>query len=140
MEMRYFYVCDQVRRGHFLVRHYPCQENLANYTSKHHDEAHHIKVRPYYQHERNSPRFLPRALRPRDLRGCVEFGEKAGYKKGSPLPQINEGQIANRSRVKLGDHHVSRKKIQRMTPTMLASKLAKSKSISQSSDLREVAH
>ena len=79
MEMRYFYVCNQVDRGNFLVRHHPGQENLADYISKMHDASHHQKVRPYYQHKHNSPRFLPWAQRPCNLQGCVEFEKKADY-------------------------------------------------------------
>ena len=36
MEMQYFHVCDQVKHKQFDVRWHLGQENLGNYTSKHH--------------------------------------------------------------------------------------------------------
>ena len=71
MEMRYFYACDQVKRKIFNVAWHPGREILGDYPSKHHSEAHHIHVRPLYVHMRHSPRYLPRAMKPSDLRGCV---------------------------------------------------------------------
>jgi hypothetical protein len=87
MEMRHFWVCDQVKHGHVAVLWYPGLENLADYLSKHHVEQHHVKVRPLYLYTRNSPRIIQRALAPRVLRGCV--GNLAGgYAWGHPLPTI----------------------------------------------------
>jgi hypothetical protein len=71
MEMRYFYICDQVKNKEFDVRWHPGQENLGDYASKHHEGRHHKEVRPIYLHEQDSPTLLPRALRPSALRGCV---------------------------------------------------------------------
>ena len=101
MEMRYFYACDQVENGHFNVIWVPGAELLADYPSKNHETAHHRNVRPYYVYEANSPRFLPRAMTPkdfkevtaardsksRDLRGCVGI-RSGGYAMGRPLPII----------------------------------------------------
>ncbi len=66
---------------------HPGQENLANYQSKHHTGAHHTKVRPWYLHEPNSPRELPRALKPSALKGCVGT-QDGGYLRKVPLPRI----------------------------------------------------
>jgi hypothetical protein len=86
-EMRYFCACDQVKAGNFDVKHHPGAENLGDYTSKHFHAPHHRNVRPIYMHEKNSPRFLQRAMTPSDLRGCV--GNKVGaYIRGRPLPII----------------------------------------------------
>jgi hypothetical protein len=71
MEMRYFYICDQVKNGEFDVRWHPGHRNLGDYASKHHDGRHHQRVRPICLHENDSPTLLPRALRPSALRGCV---------------------------------------------------------------------
>ena len=72
MEMRFFWVTDQVALGHFKVQWHPGQENLADYFTKHFDDIHHIAVRQcWYLHTTNSPRFLPRAPSPSTLRGCV---------------------------------------------------------------------
>jgi hypothetical protein len=87
MEMRYFYSCDQVKEGNFDVQWHPGLENLGDYTTKHHETRHHINVRPIYLHTKDSPRTLPRAMKPSDLRGCV--GNKAGgYQSGRPMPII----------------------------------------------------
>ena len=86
-EMRYFYACDQVKERQFDVRHHRGAENLGDYTSKHFHGPHHRNVRPLYLHEENSPRYLPRAMTPSDLRGCV--GNKVGpYVRGRPMPII----------------------------------------------------
>ena len=67
MNMRYFWIIDQVDGGHLKVRWAPGLENLADYFTKHHPAQHHRKVRPYYVHTNTSPRYLPRAPKPSDL-------------------------------------------------------------------------
>ena len=87
MEMRYFYSCNQVKRGNFDVQCHPGLEYLDDYPSKHHVTSYHQNVRPIYLHTKHSPLVLPRAPKPSDLRGCV--GKTlAGYKGGSPLPVL----------------------------------------------------
>ena len=54
MEMQYFYVCDLVKHKQFDVRWHPGQENLGNYTSKHHLAHHHMQVRTLYLKMENS--------------------------------------------------------------------------------------
>ncbi|KAL7460261.1 hypothetical protein ACHAXS_000723, partial [Conticribra weissflogii] len=44
MEMRCFWVTDQVDNGHFDVQYHPGNENLGDYQSKHHPAAHHQQV------------------------------------------------------------------------------------------------
>ena len=86
-EMRYFYASDQVKAGNFDVQHHPGAENMGDYPSKHFHAPHHRNVRPLYQHEANSPRYLPRAMTPKDLKGCV--GNKVGrYVRGHVMPII----------------------------------------------------
>ena len=87
MEMRYFYSCDQVKRGNFDVQWHPGLECLGDYPSKHHITSHHQNVRPIYLHTKDSPVLLPRAPKPSDLRGCVEK-TLVGYKRGRPLPVL----------------------------------------------------
>ncbi len=88
MEMRFFWVTDQVQRNLFDVLWYPGKENLADYFTKHFPSKHHVAVRPYYLHMPNSPILLPRAAAPRELRGCV--GElQDGYKRHTPLPRVS---------------------------------------------------
>ncbi len=66
---------------------HPGMENLADYQSKHHIGLHHTAVRPYYLHQENSPRILPRATRHSTLKGCVGTLEN-GYARNVPLPRI----------------------------------------------------
>lgn len=73
MEMRYFWIADQVARKLFDVQWHPGQENLGDYHSKHHPTSHHQRVRPYYLHESSSPSLLPRAMTPEELRGCARM-------------------------------------------------------------------
>jgi hypothetical protein len=72
MEMRYFWIIDQIRHKHVRVLWHPGKENLGDYVTKHHSPTHHTDIRPYYSHKVNSPRFLERALTPSALRGCVD--------------------------------------------------------------------
>ena len=88
MEMRLFWVTDQVQRSFFNVRWHPGQENLADYFTKHFDAKHHREVQTWYLHEYNSPRFLPRAIEPSALRGYVGTLPNS-YTKSSPLPRVN---------------------------------------------------
>ena len=71
MEMRCFYITDQVKREFVDVQWHPGQENLADYFTKHFDSKHHQEVRPWYLHMPNYPSVLPRAAAPSTLRGCV---------------------------------------------------------------------
>ena len=71
MEMRFFWVTDQVKCKQYLVHWHPGQENLADYFTKHFEAKHHIKVRPCYLREQDSQWYLPRAAAPSALRGCV---------------------------------------------------------------------
>ena len=87
MEMRYFYSCEQVRMGNFNVQYHHGLECLGYYPSKHHITAHHHNVRPIYLNTKESPFFLPIALKPSYMRGCV-WKTMAGYKHGLPLPVL----------------------------------------------------
>ena len=87
MEMRYFWLLDQQVQKFFSFQYHPGQENLGDYPSKAHTGAVHQHVRPWYIHVNNSPRELPRALRPSSRRGCVEtLGDP--YNKRTPLPSV----------------------------------------------------
>ena len=87
MEMRYFWVTDQVHRKILDIIWQPGAENLADYFSKHHLGTHHKNVRAWYIHTPNSTRRLPRAQAPRALRGCAGTLEH-GYLKSGPLPKV----------------------------------------------------
>ena len=72
MDMRYFWIVDQVNQNNINVEWHPGLENLADYTSKHHSAKIHRYLRPYYLQTKNSPRYLTRALKPSKLRGYVK--------------------------------------------------------------------
>ena len=84
MEMRYFWVADQVHLKLFDVQWHPGLENLVDYPSKHHAVTHHTSVRPVNLHCKNSPLDMPRAPTPSSLQGCVENIPK-GYLQTSPV-------------------------------------------------------
>ena len=71
MDMRYFWINDQVEQGNFEVVWLPGTDCLADYPTKHHMRNIHRKLRKYYVHEKDSPRYLFRSMVPRELRGCV---------------------------------------------------------------------
>ena len=98
MEMRFFWVADQVKNGSFDVQWHPGQENLADYFTKHFESRHHQEVRPWYLHMNNSPNFLPRAVAPSSLRGCIGTLPNR-YHKSAPLPRINPRVNPTLSRV-----------------------------------------
>jgi hypothetical protein len=86
-EMRYFWLLDQEVQKYFRFKYHPGQENMGDYPSKHHTGPIHQHVRPYYLHAKNSPRILPRALKPSSRRGCAEtLGDP--YHRQVPLPRI----------------------------------------------------
>ena len=54
MDMRFYWIKDRVRQGHFKVLWQKGQNNLANYFTKHHPPSHHIAMRPTYLYENNN--------------------------------------------------------------------------------------
>ena len=103
MEMRYFWLLDQYVQKRFSFSHHPGAENLGDYPSKAHTGRIHRHVRPYFQHEDNSPRDIPRAAMPSTRRGCAEIlGDL--YIKGYPLPRIQD-RAQGTARTSVGQLH-----------------------------------
>jgi hypothetical protein len=73
MEMRFFWIGDQVKRQFFKVYWHPGQKNLAGYFTKHFDAKHHQAVRRWYLYAPGTPRHLPRAVTPSTLQGVLEL-------------------------------------------------------------------
>jgi len=95
MEMRFFWIGDKVAQNMYQVAWHPGQENLADYQSKHHIGSHHVAgVRPWYLHTQDSPRYLPRAVRPITLKGCVGTLNDR-YIQKVPLPRVPRIQSTN---------------------------------------------
>jgi hypothetical protein len=84
MEMRFFWIGDKVAQDMYQVAWHPGQEN-------HHIGSHHVAVRPWYLHMKDSPRYLPRAVRPSTLKGCVGT-LKDGYIRRVPLQRVTRIQ------------------------------------------------
>jgi hypothetical protein len=79
MEMQYFWVGDKVAQDMYTLSWHPGQENLVNYQSKHHIGLHHQAVCPWYLHQADSHRVLPRALKPSALKGVLEHSIMGTY-------------------------------------------------------------
>lgn len=84
MEMHWFWVTDQVKRGILDVLWHPGAEHLADYLSKHRLGGHHKKIRPYCTHVPNLVRTSQRAHAPSTLRVCAGTLDH-GYLKSVPL-------------------------------------------------------
>jgi hypothetical protein len=89
MDMQFFWISDKCAHEMYALHWHPGQENLADYQSKHHAGTHHAAVRPWYLHESNSLRFLPRAQVPSTLKGCVVTLD-GGYLREVPLPYLHK--------------------------------------------------
>ena len=99
MEMRYFWLLDHEAQKMFEFLYAPGQENLGDFPSKNHSGDIYQHCRPYYVHMPNSPRYLPRALKPSSRRGCAEMlGDS--YLKRTPLPSLPQYRdTSSRSRI-----------------------------------------
>jgi hypothetical protein len=75
----------------YTLSWHPGQENLAHYQSKHNIGLHHLAAHPWYLHQADSPRVLPRALKPSAMKGCVGT-LKDGYLCEVPLPRVPRNQ------------------------------------------------
>ena len=82
MEMQFFWIRDKVAQNMYQIAWHPGQENLADYQSKHHIGSHHVAVRSWYLHEKDSPMYLPRAVRPLALwKGVLELSRTGTYEE-----------------------------------------------------------
>ena len=46
IDMRFYWVRDRVKQGHFTINWKPGSMNLADYYTKHHPTSHHRRIRP----------------------------------------------------------------------------------------------
>jgi hypothetical protein len=46
--MRFVGVADAMKQGKFDIKYYPKKENLGDYQRKHHIDAHHTALCPWY--------------------------------------------------------------------------------------------
>jgi hypothetical protein len=77
MDMRFYWVKDRVKQGHFYVYWGPGYQNLADYFIKHNSPTHKKWMREMYIHA--SVRPMNRSgIRDSALRGCVNNQGTAG--------------------------------------------------------------
>jgi predicted transposase YdaD len=74
IDMRFYWVRDRVKQGHFHIYWGPGQFNLADYYTKHHAAAHHQRMRPIYLHTNQDQQAANAAIANAllILRGCVK--------------------------------------------------------------------
>jgi hypothetical protein len=58
MDMQFYCIKDRVEQNQFNVRWAPSDTNMGDYFTKHHLPAHHKCMRPYYLHDKHSPRII----------------------------------------------------------------------------------
>ena len=85
--MRNFWLLDKSTQKEFTFHYHPGLENLADYHTKAFNAKDTQRVRPFYVHEKNSPRKLIRALLPSTRRGCVGKSRDS-YDNRKPLPYL----------------------------------------------------
>jgi hypothetical protein len=77
MDMRFYWIKNRVKQGHFNVYWGPGYQNLAEYFTKHHSPAHHKRMREIYINAGEQP-INRKGIRDSALRGCVNTSGKAG--------------------------------------------------------------
>jgi hypothetical protein len=72
IDMRFYWLRDRVRQGHFIVHWRKGTDNLADYFTKHHSPAHHQLMRSRYLLSLHRPPNNNSSLRRKTGRGCVD--------------------------------------------------------------------
>jgi hypothetical protein len=91
IDMRFYWVRDRVKHGHFLVYWRPgTAENLADYFTEHHPTAHHRLVQNTFLHPTKSGAraLFARSEPHQKLQGCVVFSPQCsllGYRLLGPM-------------------------------------------------------
>ena len=70
MDMWFYWDQDRVKQGQFRIHWQKGELNLADYFTKHHPPAHHIKMQPTYFHIDNNSNNIAVANTP-DCRGVL---------------------------------------------------------------------
>jgi hypothetical protein len=83
MEMRFYWIKDQVKQGQFHIYRGPGYQNLADYFTKHHSPAHHKRIRNVYIHADDQP-INQEGTQDSALRGCVNTSGKTGEQMTQP--------------------------------------------------------
>jgi hypothetical protein len=96
IDMRFYWVRDRVKQGHFYIYWGPGKFNLADYYTKHHAAAHHQRMRLIYLHSdldhREANAIIANTLH--ILQGCVKPAPAPGGPAlGSASTNQNEHTI-----------------------------------------------
>ena len=92
VDMRFYWIQDRIKQGHFRVCWRPGFENLADYFTKHHAPIHHRRMRPIYlstRHERQDPHGQPRLLR-----GCAGLTPQQGGRTDQQASLTNDSSYS----------------------------------------------
>jgi hypothetical protein len=94
MDMRFHWIRDRVRQGHFCVTWRPGNVNLADLFTKDHPTSHFLALRPFYVTDAHlSPHSVRRFLR--DLPAPRKDGSPK--QKGKMPPHVERPPISNRA-------------------------------------------
>ena len=76
IDMRFYWIKDRVKMGHFHVFWRPGTENIADYWTKHHPASHHREMRPIVMNSKKTE--IKKAVTfSKDLTFSKDFSEKA---------------------------------------------------------------
>jgi hypothetical protein len=75
MDMRFYWIKDQVKQGQFKINSGQGFQNLADCFTKHHSPAHHKRIGDVYIHADERP-INRKGTRDSDLRGCAKTSGK----------------------------------------------------------------
>jgi hypothetical protein len=85
MDMRFYWVRDQIAQKHYIVYWEPGGENLADCFTKHHSPTHHKEMCHQYVHNKLVPmiRFNAAALK-HSTRACCFSYSQSTHKELNP--------------------------------------------------------
>ena len=87
MEMKFFWLLDKQAQSEFKFYYHPGQENLGDYHTKAFTAKDTNRARPFYVHDKHSPRILVRAFMP-SLRRWRVGNIPSPYVCRKPLPVL----------------------------------------------------
>ena len=79
MDMRFYWLVNRVKQGHFEIYWEPGKNNLADYPTKHHSPAHHKRVRSIYLYDHTSPS---------DIQGCIKLLQSVDIRRTKLEPTV----------------------------------------------------
>ena len=77
MDMRFYWLRDRTKQGHFHIYWEPGRHNLADLPTKHHSGSHHRRLRPIYIYEPSKS--------PVSIQGCIKLLSKPNKARADNL-------------------------------------------------------